>query len=116
MIKRHMKFKSGIGHRAVEHSGILHLSGFIADDLSVGMAGQTEQVLKKIEDTLVELGSSKQQLLSATIFLADFAAKEEMNAVWVSWFDDESLPTRSTIGVSDLGPRVLIEVIVSAAA
>lgn len=116
MIKRHLKFKTNIGYRAVEHQGVLHLSGFVADDLSQDMAGQTQQVLNKIADTLGQLGSSKDRLLSAVVFLADFNAKEAMNGVWVKWFDDQSLPTRSTIGVADLGPGVLIEVVVSAAA
>ena len=93
VIKRRLKFLSNIGHRAVEHNGVIHLSGFIAEDLSASMVGQTEQILRKIEETLVQLGSSKEQLLTSTIFLADFRAKTEMNSVWVKWFNDSSLPT-----------------------
>ena len=34
--------------------------------------------------------------------------------MWTAWFGDH-LPTRATIGVADLGPNVLIEVVFSAA-
>ncbi len=40
--------------------------------------------------------------------------KEDMNGVWTSWLSPEHLPARATIGVADLGPRVLIEVVVAA--
>jgi enamine deaminase RidA (YjgF/YER057c/UK114 family) len=41
--------------------------------------------------------------------------KQEMNEVWTSWLEARDLPTRATIGVSDLGQDVLIEVVVTAA-
>ena len=37
-----------------------------------------------------------------------------MNKAWTEWLPAESLPTRATIGVADLGQNVLIEVVVSA--
>ena len=116
MIKRHLKFASNIGYRAVEHNGLLHFSGFIADDLSEGMAAQTLQVCKKMKKALEDLGSSTDKVLTATIFLSNFAVKEEMSRVWVDWFKPDELPARSTIGVADLGPGVLLEVVITAAA
>jgi enamine deaminase RidA (YjgF/YER057c/UK114 family) len=38
-----------------------------------------------------------------------------MNDVWTSWLDAQDLPARATIGVSDLGQDVLIEIVVTAA-
>jgi len=116
MIKRHMKLSTGIGFRAVEHAGVLHFSGFIADDFSEGMAGQTLQVCQKMKKALEDIGSSKDNVLTATIYLADFSKKEEMNRVWVDWFKGDQLPARSTIGVATLGPGILIEVVITAAA
>jgi enamine deaminase RidA (YjgF/YER057c/UK114 family) len=37
--------------------------------------------------------------------------KNEMNEAWKEAFPAETLPTRATIGVADLGPSVLIEVV-----
>ncbi|AVD84679.1 Rid family hydrolase [Pseudomonas sp. PNPG3] len=38
-----------------------------------------------------------------------------MNEVWTSWLNAETLPARATIGVSDLGDNILVEVVVTAA-
>jgi enamine deaminase RidA (YjgF/YER057c/UK114 family) len=38
-----------------------------------------------------------------------------MNKVWKEWLATPHLPTRATIGVNDLGERVLLEVVVTAA-
>lgn len=113
MIKRHVQTK--ISHRVVEHNGLLFFSGVIADDFSKSMRGQAQEVFRKIDTTLRELGSSKDKLLSATIYISDFAQKDEMNAAWFEWLAPESFPARATIGVADLGKGVLIEVMVSAA-
>ena len=35
--------------RAVIHNGVVYLSGVVADDKTLSMAGQTKQILKKID-------------------------------------------------------------------
>ena len=70
--------------RAVIHNGIVYLSGVVADDKTLSMAGQTEQILKKIEKVLKKAGSDKSKILSAVIYLADMDLKDEMNEVWIS--------------------------------
>ncbi|XHE16825.1 RidA family protein (plasmid) [Agrobacterium deltaense] len=114
MINRH--FPTRINHRVVEHGGVLYFGGLIADDLLKDMKGQTEEICGKIEALLAKLGSSKQKLLTAMIYISDFSQKEKMNDAWLAWLPGEDLPTRATIGVAELGERVLIEVVVSAAA
>ncbi|WP_028033945.1 RidA family protein [Chelativorans sp. J32] len=113
MIKRHMQTR--INHRVVEHNGVLYFGGLIADDLSVDMKGQTQQICRKIDELLQKVGSSKAHLLTAMIYISDFSQKEGMNEAWLEWLPGELLPTRATIGVADLGENVLIEVVVSAA-
>lgn len=113
MITRH--FPTKIMHRAVEHDGVLHLSGVIADDLSKDMQGQAEEVFRKIETILRDLGSSKEKLLSATVYISDFSQKDGMNEAWFRWLPGEHLPARATIGVAELGKGVLIEVVACAA-
>ena len=70
--------------RAVIHKGVVYLSGVVADDKTLSMAGQTEQILKKIDRVLKKAGSDKSKILSAVIYLADMDLKDEMNEVWIS--------------------------------
>lgn len=97
-------------HEAVIHNDTIYLAGCIADDTTADMYTQTRQALAYAEQFLVRLGSSKAKLLMATIFLADFAAKPEMNRAWKEWLAPGITPARATIGVADLGPGVLIEI------
>jgi enamine deaminase RidA (YjgF/YER057c/UK114 family) len=113
MIKRHIATR--IMHRAVENAGVLYLGGIVADDMSLDMKGQTAQICAKIEKLLVDCGSSKEKLLSAMIYISDFAAKDKMNEAWLEWLPAEHLPCRATIGVAELGKDVLIEIVVTAA-
>ncbi len=112
MLKRHVQTR--INHRVVEAGGILHFGGLIADDLSLDMKGQTEQICAKIDALLAEVGSSKEKLVTAMLYITDFDQKEGMNEAWLNWLPAEHLPTRATIGVAELGKNVLIEVVVSA--
>lgn len=113
MIRRHIQTK--IMHRAVEHGGVLYLGGITADDLSQDMKGQTTQICEKITTLLKEVGSSKEKLLSASIYITDFAQKDGMNEAWLACFAADDLPSRATIGVAELGKGVLIEVVATAA-
>ena len=113
MIRRHAR--TPIMHRVVEHGGVLYLGGIVADDRAKDMKGQTEEILEKIGRLLEENGSDRSRLLAATIYVTDMAQKDAMNEAWTAWFGPEDLPTRATLGVSDLGPNTLIEVVVTAA-
>jgi enamine deaminase RidA (YjgF/YER057c/UK114 family) len=113
MIKRSGHIK--VGHKGVEHAGVLHVGGLIASDLTADMKGQTEQIASKIDAVLAEHGTSKDRLLSATIFVTDLGQRPAMNEAWFAWLATDHLPARATIGVADLGAGVLIEVIATAA-
>ena len=75
------------------------------------MKGQTEQVLKKIDDLLKAAGTDKSKLLSATIFLADIRGFDEMNAVWDAWV----LPGRATVEARLANAKLLVEIVAIAA-
>lgn len=111
--KRHIR--SPIMHRVVTHGNTLYLGGMVAEDRSVGMAGQTEQILDRMEKMLNNCGSDRTKVLSANIFLTDLGLKKEMDEVWVRFFGQENLPARATVGVANLGsPDTLIEVVCTA--
>lgn len=104
-----------IGHKLVEHNGVVFSSGVVADDFAADMGGQTRQVCAKIDALLAEIGLTTEALISTTIFISDFSKKEDMNVAWLGWLRNEIMPTRATIGVATLGKGVLIEVIFTAA-
>ena len=113
MIQRHGP--TPIMHRVVEHGGVLYVGGLVADDRSVAMKGQTEQILVKIGKILAEYGSDKSKILTATLYITDMSQKDGMNEAWLAGFDAADLPARATIGVADLGPNTLIEIVFTAA-
>jgi enamine deaminase RidA (YjgF/YER057c/UK114 family) len=101
--------------RSVEYQGVVHVCGLTAEDKSADMAGQTAQVLARIDKALAEAGTDKQRLLTAMVYISDMAKKDDMNHVWQGWIDRANPPTRATIGC-DLGsPDTLVEIVVSAA-
>lgn len=102
-------------HRVVKHNGTVYLAGVAAKDLSADMAGQTTEALERIRELLETNGSNKDRVLSATVFVTDLAKKEEMNRAWVAFFGAANLPTRATIGISDLGSNILVEIVATAA-
>jgi enamine deaminase RidA (YjgF/YER057c/UK114 family) len=101
--------------RVVKHNGTIYLAGVAAKDLSADMAGQTTETLERIGELLAANGSSKDRVLSATVFMTDLAKKEEMNRAWVAFFGAANLPTRATIGINDLGANILVEIVATAA-
>ena len=100
--------------RAVIHNGTAYLSGIVADDKTLPMKGQTEQVLAKIDDALAAAGTDKSKLLSSVVYLADIEQKDAMNEAWMAWIDRDSLPARAAVGVN-LTPGTLVEIMVVAA-
>ena len=106
--------RTPIMHRAVEAHGFVFFGGIVADDMSLDMAGQTRQVLDKLERYLDEAKADRSLIVSATIFVADLNLKKAMDDVWTTWFDPEHLPARATVGVADLGEGTLLELVATA--
>ncbi len=100
--------------RAVVHNGVVYTAGHI-DDSAPDVAGQTRAILAQLEATLADAGTDKAHLLSASIYLADIAHFEEMNAVWDAWVADIAPPARATVEAKLAKPRYLVEIVVIAA-
>ncbi len=101
--------------RAVAHGDLLFLAGLTADDLAQDTAGQTRQVLAKIDHYLAAGGSDRSRLLSAQIWLRDIAHFDQMNAEWDVWVDRANPPARATVEARLAGDRYLVEIMVVAA-
>ena len=104
--------RTPIMHRAVEANGFVFIGGTIADDTTASMGEQTRNILGKIKGHLEAAGTDATKVVATQIFVTDLS-KEEMDAAWTAFFGDD-LPTRATVGVSDLGAGALIEVVVTA--
>ncbi|KPH61834.1 RidA family protein [Novosphingobium aerophilum] len=99
---------------AVIHGDTIYLAGQVGEP-GDDVTAQTRTALAEIEALLKQAGSSKNHLLSATIWLADIADFEKMNAVWDDWIADAPAPARAT-GESRLAsPDYKVEIIVIAA-
>ena len=100
---------------AVEHNGVVYLAGQVAENLSAGMKGQTEDVLRQIDALLAKCGSSKSRILSATVYVKDMKLKPEMDAAWMAWVDRKNPPARATVQVELGSPDTLVEIMCTAA-
>lgn len=77
-----------------------------------GVKEQTERALKNIKAILEEAGSSLGQVAKTTVFLKDMNDFAAMNAVYASFFENDSdtLPARSTVEVARLPKSLLVEI------
>lgn len=101
---------------AVKVGHMLYLSGKIGNIPGTpqlaegGIQGETRQTLENIKASLEKYGSSLDEVVKCTVFLADIAEWSAMNEVYVSYFPVNP-PARSALGSSGLalGARVEIE-------
>ena len=100
---------------AVEHGNTVYLAGIVADDATADVAGQTQQILKRIDALLATCGTDKSRVLSAQIWLTDIGNRPAMNAVWSAWVDPANLPVRACVEAKLADPRLLVEIMVIAA-
>lgn len=101
--------------RAAVVGDMIFFAGQVGDDFSGDVAQQTLEALERIERILIELGSDKSRMVSATIWLSDMADFDAMNAVWDAWIDKANPPTRACGQVVMADPRILVEIIPIAA-
>eukprot|EP00584_Thalassiosira_punctigera_P006370 CAMPEP_0172532862 /NCGR_PEP_ID=MMETSP1067-20121228/5761_1 /TAXON_ID=265564 ORGANISM="Thalassiosira punctigera, Strain Tpunct2005C2" /NCGR_SAMPLE_ID=MMETSP1067 /ASSEMBLY_ACC=CAM_ASM_000444 /LENGTH=117 /DNA_ID=CAMNT_0013317421 /DNA_START=232 /DNA_END=585 /DNA_ORIENTATION=+ len=101
--------------RIVVHNGVVYISGQ-TDATAADIAGQTTNVLAKVDDLLSRAGTSKSNLLTASIWLKDINRDFlGMNGVWNEWVDPGNKPVRATVEAALARPQLLVEVQVTAA-
>ncbi len=102
---------------AVRVDNTLYLSGNLGNipgsvELAEGgIEGETRQTMENIKRVLEQFGSSMDEVVKCTVFLADMGEWGAMNGVYKTYF--ENPPARSALGASGLalGARVEIECI-----
>ena len=100
---------------AVVHGDTVYLAGTVASDTSVGVKGQTEQILKRMDQLLAAAGSSKSKVLSANVYMTDITKWEEMNSAWDAWVDPNNMPVRATVEAKLAQPKYQVEIMMTAA-
>lgn len=102
--------------RVVLHNGVAWFSGIVAADWSQDIAGQTRQVLARLDELLARVGSNRSSLLSAQIWMKDMVADfDSMNQVWSQWFAPGETPARATCQVIFDEADIRLELVVVAA-
>jgi reactive intermediate/imine deaminase len=101
---------------AVQVGDVLYLSGQVGtlpgttELIEGGVVPETRQTLENIRTVLEYSGSSIEDVFKCSVYLADIAEFQDMNAVYREFFP-ENPPARSTVAGSGLalGARVEIE-------
>ncbi|GED22004.1 RidA family protein [Halomonas sabkhae] len=97
------------------HNGTVYLAGQVPSDASAGMKEQTEQVLARIDSLLEQAGTSRDQLISAQIWVNSMAEFAEMNAAWDAWVTPGRPPVRAAVEAQLAKPEWKVEIMVVAA-
>jgi len=108
----------GVGERMsqlVVAGGLAFVAGQVGDDTSLDMAGQTRQILDKIDRLLEGVGLDKRRIVSASIWLADYRSFAEMNGVWGAWVPQGDAPARACVESKLAFPQYTVEIAAIAA-
>jgi 2-iminobutanoate/2-iminopropanoate deaminase len=104
-------------NQAVVANGMVFVAGQISIDPqtntivhSQDVTQQTEQVMANLEAILTAAGSSWDQVVKTTIFLADMADFGAVNQVYAQYFNLDTAPARACVEVSRLPKDVKVEI------
>lgn len=102
--------------RAVIHNGVAYLCGQVAgpEARQGDITAQTESMLARVDALLKEVGSDRERLLSATIYLKDGSDFAAMNAVWDAWIPQGHAPARTCVCAPMPADELKVEITVTA--
>jgi 2-iminobutanoate/2-iminopropanoate deaminase len=101
--------------QAIKAGGMVFCSGQIPIDATTGefisdvVSEQTEQVLKNLSEVLKAAGTSLDNVVKTTVFLADMNDFAEMNEVYSRYFS-ENKPARATVQAARLPRDARVEI------
>lgn len=92
----------------------IYTSGQIGRDPQTGEIAETIQeqtrlTLENVREILKIAGATMNDVVKVTVFLADMTSFEEMNKVYITYFD-EPRPSRSCVGTKLVGPNMKVEI------
>jgi 2-iminobutanoate/2-iminopropanoate deaminase len=74
------------------------------------VAEQTERAIANLKAILEAAGSTLEDVVKTTVFLADMNDFAAMNAVYAQYFDEATAPARACVEVSRLPKDVRVEI------
>jgi len=101
--------------QAIKAGGFVFVSGQIPTNpetgefVAGGIAEQTEQVFKNLKAVLEAAGSSLDQVVKTTVFLADMKEFSGMNEVYAKFFSGPP-PARATVAAAGLPRDARVEI------
>jgi len=101
--------------KIVIHNNTVYLCGQVAKDADTDIEEQTHTMLEKVDDLLIQSGSDREHILSATIYVKDMKDFSQMNKVWDAWVIEGHSPARACVEASLARPELLVEISVIAA-
>ena len=115
MIQRHQT-KQRMS-RIVIHNDTIYLCGQVCKDTTTEptIREQTASMLEKVDELLLESGSDREHILSATVYIRDMKDFATMNEVWDAWVPEGHAPARACVEARMARPERLVEVSVIAA-
>jgi 2-iminobutanoate/2-iminopropanoate deaminase len=102
----------------VEAEGWLFVTGQLATDpdddslpLPEGIEAQTRKVMSNLKRVLAAVGAGFEHVVSVRIFLTDFDRDYAvLNQIYSEYFEPGRLPARTTVGVTRLARRGIVEI------
>jgi len=102
--------------KSVIYNGVAYLSGQVPADADAGIQDQTQSTLDRIDAILKDIGSRRENIISATVYLRDidrhFAL---MNEIWNNWIPTGHAPARACVEAHMARPALLVEISIIAA-
>jgi len=108
-------------NQSVKVGNMLFVSGQIALDPHTGelqmdsIESETTQVMENLKEVLSNAGMAFENVVKASVFVADMKNYSKINAVYAKYFNEDTAPARELVEVANLPKFVNIEISVIAA-
>ncbi|MCD2184768.1 RidA family protein [Rhizobium sp. GN54] len=86
------------------------LAGQVSSDRDLDVAGQTANILARVDALLAEAGTGKAAITHAYIWLKHGTDFDAMNSVWDVWVAPDAAPARACVEAPLADPRLLVEI------
>lgn len=103
-------------NQAVLHGNTLYISGQIAINQAEGLMvmdtieNETHQVMKNLGYILEAAGFTFENIVKCSVFVKDMEMYGRINAVYATYFNDDTAPARELVQVANLPKYVNVEI------
>ncbi|AQS92615.1 MULTISPECIES: Rid family detoxifying hydrolase [unclassified Polaribacter] len=103
-------------NQAVLTGNTLYTSGQIAINPETGelvldsITNETKQVMENMKQVLLAAEMTFENVIKSSIFISDMHNFSEINAVYGTYFNEETAPARETVEVANLPKFVNVEI------